>query len=436
MRPSELVLFVLSTLILSIIVKSHISLIPLKPLLASPSTSYSVPSGPAALKLSHNLVSYNKTVWCPDDEFPYLISVTECCGWTAVTNPFNATVLWTIDKNDMISAWKQLKLGNGQMWNQIPSGGMMTDKSRLHQLLVDIGATDYQPETYILTNKNECLDFFRGPAKDPSKIWVTKDPLSAEGDGIVVNPKIDDLRNMWLRDPNADDDNIECRDDLSTDSVLVQRYIINPLLLNGKKMEIRTYWLLASVEPLIALYRDGTVRLTTRDYKVDDWNDPLVHITNTKQQKKADPNYYQTEAERKWTLEQLGDYVHDKKLIKNSASEWLAGLRIKLKEIIGRIVRGAHPQLMKNKGAVQWDGRFELFGMDVILDEHLRPWLTEIQDGPSLSMDPGTKRKLIPEMLEELTDIILEVDYGHRFLNHNIPALQSLGKWEYIVSNF
>jgi len=79
-----------------------------------------------------------------------------------------------------------------------------------------------------------------------------------------------------------------------------------------------------------------------------------------------------------------------------------------------------------------WDGRFELFGMDVILDDNLGLWLTEIQDGPSLSLDPGTKRYLIPQMLAELTDVMLEVDHAHRFNNHVIPPLTSLGKWRYV----
>jgi len=74
--------------------------------------------------------------------------------------------------------------------------------------------------------------------------------------------------------------------------------------------------------------------------------------------------------------------------------------------------------------------------MDVILDDNLRPWLTEIQDGPSLSLDPGTKSIVIKEMLEELTDIMLDVDNAHRFNDHRIPQLKSLGKWEYVNTNY
>jgi len=198
-------------------------------------------------------------------------------------------------------------------------------------------------------------------------------------------------------------------------------------------MEIRSYWLVASVDPFIVLYRDGTVRLTTVDYKTDDWENPLIHITNTKQQKKADPNYYLTEVERKWSLQQLADYLQLTKKIQVEPSVWLEDLRAHLKHIIGKCARGALPQMRALKGDYQiWDGRFELFGMDVILDDHLNIWLTEIQDGPSLSLDPGTKRHLIPEMLSELVDIMLEVDHAHRFNNHKIPPLQSIGKWEII----
>jgi len=144
--------------------------------------------------------------------------------------------------------------------------------------------------------------------------------------------------------------------------------------------------------------------------------------------------------ERKWTLQQLAEYLTKKGMIQ-SPSEWLDEMRIKFKYIIGRSVKGAYPELLRNlqkgnKG--KWDGRFEIFGMDVILDENLRPWLTELQDGPSLTMDPGPKRYLIPEMLSELVDVVLEVDYAHRFNDHKIPyPLQSMGKWEYVdTDNF
>jgi hypothetical protein len=433
-KLSDFILFIVATALVAVLVRTSLyAQWPGKELAVKEDSQFYPPPE----KLAHNLVKYNKTIWCADDDYPFLIALSECCEWRLVSDPFNATFLWTVGKEDIYHGWTKLALGNGQMWNQLPTGGMMTDKSRLHKLLVNIEATEFQPETYILTDPEECVEFFSGPATNESIIWVTKEPLSAEGEGIIINPKISDLRKTWLKDPNATPDKLKCRTDISTDAILIQRYVLNPLLLNGKKMEIRSYWLVASIEPFVVLYyREGTVRLTTRDYKPEEWSDPLIHITNTRQQKKADPNYYQTEIERKWSLQQLADYVVEQKKLDVTPKDWLHELRITLTEIIGRVARGAYSQLLKNKGEKVWDGRFELFGMDVILDDDLRPWLTEIQDGPSLSLDPGTKSKVIKEMLEELTNVMLEVDNAHRFNNHRIPLLKSLGNWEYVHTNY
>ena len=48
------------------------------------------------------------------------------------------------------------------------------------------------------------------------------------------------------------------------------------------------YWLIASLNPLLVLmYPEGTVRLTTKKFKLSHLDDPLIHITNLYQQKNS-----------------------------------------------------------------------------------------------------------------------------------------------------
>jgi len=240
------------------------------------------------------------------------------------------------------------------------------------------------------------------------------------------------MRKAWLLDP-ADIENPNCKPSSKSKrgDTLVQQYIIDPLTLEGKKMEIRTYWFI-TLDPLMVFYHDGTVRLTTRDYKIGDWNDPLIHITNTKQQKKADPNYEKTASERKWELNDLGDYLQSKGKV-TDGNKWLIQLKDTLKEYIGTVVQSSIDHFQSLKRGSGWDGRYELLGMDVILGSDLKVWMTEIQDGPSLSRDPGTvKEKLIPIILTEMADIVLEIDQSQRF---GLPLSQpprSMRQWEQI----
>jgi len=61
--------------------------------------------------------------------------------------------------------------------------------------------------------------------------------------------------------------------------ILFVRYIINPLLINGKKFDIRCYMLISSVQPLIILYHEGYIRLSLFDFDPNDQN-LLIHLTN------------------------------------------------------------------------------------------------------------------------------------------------------------
>jgi len=368
-----------------------------------------------------------KFTWSPHGkEYITASVVVDNCSWTLTDDPTQATLLWTIGQSDMPDGVEEkLRLGKGQIWNQIQDGWSMTDKTKLHYLLSKAQHLEYQPETFILANPKECVEFFKLVEHHPEYIWVTKVPTSSQGEGITVNPPMEVIKEQWL---DTTSPQLACKKTDRKDS-LIQRYIRNPLLLEGKKMEIRSYWVLASVDPLIIFYRDGTVRLTTRDYKEEDWNDPLIHITNTKQQKKADPNYYKTEAERKWTLEKLADYLKTNKKIEDQ-EKWLDALRVDLKERIAVSVLANYPKLLGDMTMSGWDGRFELFGMDVILDSNLKMWLTELQDGPGLSLDPGVKRVLIPRMIKELTDIVLEIDVKSRLGQKLDFPLTSRGEWQ------
>ena len=59
----------------------------------------------------------------------------------------------------------------------------------------------------------------------------------------------------------------------------LHRYVSAPLLLEGKKFDLRVYMLIANTSPFVVLYRKGYVRLCLGDYRSD--TDALsAHLTN------------------------------------------------------------------------------------------------------------------------------------------------------------
>jgi tubulin polyglutamylase TTLL5 len=65
--------------------------------------------------------------------------------------------------------------------------------------------------------------------------------------------------------------------------VVLQKYLKNPLLLDGYKFDMRIYVLLTSINPLeVFLYREGFARLSTEKYtlKEEDLKNNFIHLTN------------------------------------------------------------------------------------------------------------------------------------------------------------
>lgn len=66
------------------------------------------------------------------------------------------------------------------------------------------------------------------------------------------------------------------------ESYVVQRYLANPLLVGGKKFDMRIYALVVSYRPLrVYLYRSGFCRFTNFRYSLESTDDLYLHLTNT-----------------------------------------------------------------------------------------------------------------------------------------------------------
>jgi tubulin polyglutamylase TTLL9 len=70
---------------------------------------------------------------------------------------------------------------------------------------------------------------------------------------------------------------------------IVQRYIEHPLLIGGRKFDLRVYALVLSYTPLVVyLYRSGFARFTHHRYTLEDITDTFIHLTNVAIQKHSD----------------------------------------------------------------------------------------------------------------------------------------------------
>lgn len=95
----------------------------------------------------------------------------------------------------------------------------------------------------------------------------------SQGKGIFLFNKLSEIEE-WSDAPSQ------------PEPYIVQRYIQLPLLLGGKKFDLRLYTLVTSHNPLVIyIYRSGFGRFTHSRYDTHDLNSLSSHLTNVAVQK-------------------------------------------------------------------------------------------------------------------------------------------------------
>ena len=346
------------------------------------------------------------------------------------TRPDRADLIW------MRKGYKpmQPRLRRHQLLNHIPDESAMVNKGRLTEHLKAFDGTqtdgspalrDFCPETYRLYDDAERAAFFAQlPERDVrDNLWILKPDDLSRGRGVKILWQFDRLRRMY---DHPEDIIFDPQIERGRDYI-IQRYIRNPLLLDGRKSEIRLYWLIACLDPLLVLlYREGTVRLNSRPFRLADFDDTLIHVTNVYQQK-SHPDY-DPSLTLKWRFSRLQSYLTDD--LKLAGPDFIeAHLKPQFKRHLEFVVRATGEAL----ASTPTQGlHFGLYGADLILDDALRPWLTEIQKGPGLSYDDPVKAQVIPPMLREAARIALEVQARKR-TGQPLMRLDSVDGFEWVI---
>ncbi|CAH1183045.1 unnamed protein product [Ceutorhynchus assimilis] len=216
----------------------------------------------------------------------------------------------------------------------------------------------FLPHTYVLPQELKLL----------KQNWDFKNSSSSSARGVGIK-----VINKWSQLPKKT-------------SLVCQRYVHNPYLINGSKFDLRLYVLVTSFHPLrIYLYPEGLARFASAKYSDDvkDLKDRYMHLTNYSINKLSSQYTANEDANacqgHKWTLSKLMEYMKNEGV--DTRGLWKNLQQLVIKTIISSeaLVTPLCEENMNN-----YYNCYELFGIDVLLDEHLKPWLLEVNISPSL----------------------------------------------------
>ncbi|XP_028654955.2 probable tubulin polyglutamylase TTLL2 [Erpetoichthys calabaricus] len=187
-------------------------------------------------------------------------------------------------------------------------------------------------------------------------------------------------------------------------SVIVQKYISNPLLISGYKFDLRIYVCVKSFHPLtVYMYQEGLVRFATEKYSLNSLDNQYAHLTNTSINKFG--LSYNSEKERvgsgcKWTMSKFRTYLHSLNI-----NEMLLWQRIN--SIVTLTLLTIASSIPASPNCV------ELFGFDILIDSNFKPWLLEVNFSPALSLDCPVDVTVKKGLLHDLIDLLNYSDVDH-----------------------
>ncbi|XP_022100588.1 probable beta-tubulin polyglutamylase isoform X2 [Acanthaster planci] len=300
-----------------------------------------------------------------------------------------------------------------QLVNRIPNTGYLATKVGLLETLREyervnqrmqrgkssrlLKMGDFYPESYNLDNKADRDSFFH--RHQDGDTWISKPNSMNQGKGIYL---VKDISNIQHKYQLMEESGTTIAPRRGNQSRLIQRYIPNPLLLDGKKFDVRAYMLIACTTPYIVFYHSGYLRLSCDSY--DPTSDDLaLHLTNQFVQKKK-PGYQDVKEDTVWSMERFNDYINTLAKEKGLPKDWVLNQFTKrMMQIMTHCFNA-----VKNKLQCKL-GYFDLLGFDFLLDESMKVYLLEVNVNPALHTNCETLRNRLPPIVHETLDIVLEI---------------------------
>jgi tubulin polyglutamylase TTLL5 len=249
-------------------------------------------------------------------------------------------------------------------------------------------AFDIMQQTFILPQEfNNFVTAFSQCQAEVGKdrnFWIMKPVALSRGRGISV---INDIGSVSY-----------------SEQIVCQKYLMNPLLLDGYKFDLRIYVLATSFSPLEAfVYKEGFARLSSEKFSTnpEHLQNKYVHLTNSSIQKHASGGIKSDNA-AKFGGEDGGNKVSLTYLWKRLKAEgidtdllWQSTKDVCLKTLV-----------CTDDSIPNQPNAFEVYGFDVIFDDALRPWVIEVNSSPAMARETKLDEQVKEPMIHDTARLV------------------------------
>lgn len=253
---------------------------------------------------------------------------------------------------------------------------------------------DFVPMTFTLPADYSL--FVEEYRRAPNLTWIMKPTGKAQGKGIFLINKLAQVR-RWAQQywGNA------TRTSSASEAYIVSRYIDKPLLIGGRKFDLRLYVVVCSYRPLrVYLSKLGFARFCSVKYttEIGELDNQFVHLTNVAIQKHGED--YNEAHGNKWPITCLRLYLES--TCGRAATKILFD---QIDNIVIQSLKACQNVIVNDRHC------FELYGYDLLIDNNLKPWLIEVNASPSLSSTTMSDRIMKGKIIKDTLKVVVPEDF-------------------------
>lgn len=301
--------------------------------------------------------------------YEVISSVARQLGWRCSREQETCNVLWT-DSIMGVDTCRLMK--RFQKINHFPGMFEICRKDLLARnmnRMLKLFPNDYQifPKTWHLpADYGDAVKFSR---QHRNRTFILKPDQGAQGRGIYLTKSLKEIN--------------------PSDHMICQLYLHRPLLIDGFKFDLRVYALVTSIDPLrVYVYNEGLARFATSPYKEPKGHNTTnmyMHLTNYSVNKHSRTYSRDDEVGSKRKFSTLN------RILSTEGYDVVA-LWNNIDDVVIKTVISAWPVLRHNYVASFpthdiTNACFEILGVDILIDQNLKPWLLEVNHSPSFHTD-------------------------------------------------